>query len=133
QVTVQGFSGSAYTLTIMSDPSFISSAPAVNPPMSSTAAFQVLNASVTLGNITVITTNTVTYGVVASSAYVTISSVNVIDPNGNIANSGMSLGSYDTVSNSSVTVTSAHGFYLNGSSMTAVSYSSAQVKSTGFY
>ncbi len=39
----------------------------INPPALSTAAFQIANASVTLQGLTVITTNTVTYGVWASS------------------------------------------------------------------
>ena len=48
----------------------------------STAAFQVTNASVTIQNITIVSTNAVTYGVLASSAYITLSSVSVQDPGG---------------------------------------------------
>ena len=44
-----------YLLRIMADPSFISSAPVVSPPVvNSTAAFQVLNASVSIQHITIV-------------------------------------------------------------------------------
>ena len=100
----------------------------VNPPAGSTAAFQIMNASVTIAGINIISTNSVAWGVLASSPSIAITSVNVQDAAGNIWGAGMSLGSYDTVSYSSVTVAnaSAYAFYLSGSSMTVVSYSSAQ-------
>ena len=57
QVTVQGFTTNGFRLKIMADPTFVSSAPTVNPPVASTAAFQIANDSVTLQGIMVITTN----------------------------------------------------------------------------
>jgi|GEM_PF-6807935 len=100
----------------------------VNPP-TGTAAFQILNASVTIANIDIIPASNLSYGVYASSPNITITSVNVIDPGGNIATAGVyfdSQSGYNTVSCSSVTVaaTFASGLLLHGSSMTAVSYSS---------
>ncbi|OGS61570.1 MAG: hypothetical protein A3J79_05885, partial [Elusimicrobia bacterium RIFOXYB2_FULL_62_6] len=124
QVTVQGFANNGYQLKIMADPSFVGLAPAVSPPVASTAAFQIMNASVSIQGINVIPTDSVPYGVTVSSMFVTISSVNVIDLGGKILTAGMRLGSYDTVLYSSMTVAiSSYGFYLNGSSMTTVSHS----------
>ncbi|MFA6004169.1 MAG: LamG-like jellyroll fold domain-containing protein, partial [Elusimicrobiota bacterium] len=127
QVTVQGFTFSyaTDTIRIMSDPSFISSAPVVNPPAASTAAFQVANSSVSLEHITVITTNTVAYGVLASSALVRISSVNV-DSGGKIWTAGISLSTWNYLSYSSITVQNADAIRLVGSSGTTVAFSSAQ-------
>ncbi len=116
QVTVKNFAFtySTNTLRITADPSFISSAPAVNPPLASTAAFLVQNASVTIFNISVISTNSVPYGVYASSGYITISSVNV-DSGGKIYNSGMSISSYSAILHSSITVQNANALVVAGS------------------
>ena len=94
----------------------------VDPP--ATAAFQILNTSVTLQNISIVPTSSISTGVYVSSAFVVISSVNIQDPNSYIKSAGMALASYDTVSNLSMTAVSAnfaYGFYLNGSSMTSIS------------
>ncbi|MCX5786277.1 MAG: fibronectin type III domain-containing protein [Elusimicrobia bacterium] len=114
QVTVQGFANNGYRLKIMADPTFVSSAPAVNPPMLSTAAFQIMNDSVTVQGINVISTNTVAYGILASSASVNISSVNVISGE-KILTAGIAVSSYSTVSYSSITVQSANGLKITGS------------------
>src|SRR3989338_8618906 len=107
--------------------------PVVNPPSQSTAAFQIANASFTIQNITVITTNTVQYGIWASSANVTISSVN-IDAGGNPSNliwtAGVSISSNSSISYSSITVRLAGGLQLTGD-QSNVSYSTAANNASG--
>ncbi len=124
------FTYSTNTLKIMSDPSFVSSAPVVNPPALSTAAFWIENASVTIQNISVISTNSVPYGVYASSGYLTISSVNV-DSGGKIYNAGMSISSYSAILYSSVTVQNAYGAYIQGR-LSRISYSTFTNDSSNF-
>lgn len=131
QVVVQGFTNNGFQLRIMSDPSFVSSAPVVSPPAAMTAGFVIRNASVTVTGFTVRPNAAVPYGVQASSAYVTISSVNV-DSGGNITMAGIFLSSWSTLSYSSITVQAAHGLYLPGSVMTTVSYSTAANNSASF-
>ncbi|MBI3298707.1 MAG: right-handed parallel beta-helix repeat-containing protein [Elusimicrobia bacterium] len=114
-----------YRIKILSDPAMLSTATPIIPPVMSTAAFVIWNASVTIGGFNVISTNSVSYGVLASSANIVISSVNV-DSGGNVKVAGMQLGSQNTLSNSSVTVQNAYGLYLANSSMTSVASSSAQ-------
>ena len=92
RVEVRGFTNNDFQFKIMSDPSFVSSAPVVNPPAFSTAGFYVQNTSVTILNVSVISTNSVSYGVYASSNYVTISSVSV-STSGNITQAGMRISS----------------------------------------
>ncbi|HBT62072.1 MAG TPA: hypothetical protein DEB40_10055, partial [Elusimicrobia bacterium] len=108
----------------------------INPPAGKTAALWISNTSVTVQGINIIPTSDLaatSYGVYVTSQQVTISSVNVIDPDSDIKTAGMYLNSWNTVSYSSVTVQAAHGFYLNGSSATTVSYSTAQVASASLY
>ncbi|MBI4676690.1 MAG: hypothetical protein HY748_03835 [Elusimicrobia bacterium] len=123
QVTVEGFTNNGYQVRIMSDPSFISSAPVVSPPAASTGAFVVRNASVAIAGFTVRGTNAMPYGVLASSAYVIISSVNV-DSAGKIGTAGIAISSWSAVSASSVTVQAADGLYLTGM-RSVVSFSTA--------
>src|SRR3989338_973194 len=109
--------------------------PVVNPPSQSTAAFQIANASVTIQNITIITTNTVQYGIWASSANVTISSVN-IDAGGSPSNliwtAGVAITSNSFVSYSSITVQNAYGLYIQGA-LNAISNSTAASNNSNFY
>ncbi|MFA6004384.1 MAG: right-handed parallel beta-helix repeat-containing protein, partial [Elusimicrobiota bacterium] len=131
QVTVAGgftFTYSTDTIRIMSDPSFISSAPVVNPPVKSTAAFQVANSSVSLEHLTIITTNTVAYGVLISSALVRLSSMSV-DAGGHIATAGIRLSTWSHLSYSSITVQNANAIQIIGSSGTTIAFSSAQAGS----
>ncbi|MEK7388952.1 MAG: right-handed parallel beta-helix repeat-containing protein [Elusimicrobiota bacterium] len=132
RVEVRGFTNNDFQFKILSDPSFVSSAPVVNPPAFSTAGFYVQNTSVTILNVSVISTNSVSYGVYASSDYVTISSVNV-DAGGKITQAGMRISSWTAVSYSSVTVGNAYGFWLSGSTMSRVSFSTAINNSAGMY
>jgi kumamolisin len=133
QVSVQNFVPGNFTLTIMADPSFVSSAPSVSPPASgSTAAFVIANASVSVIGINVVPTSPLAYGVLVSSAYVRLSSVNVQDAGGNIIQAGVSLGSWGTFSNSTVAVVGANGVYLNGAADTVVSGNSISNSTTSF-
>jgi parallel beta-helix repeat protein len=129
QVTVQGFTNAGSSITIMADPDS-GLTPVVSPPAASTAAFQIANDSVNIQGISIVPTNSMTYGVVASSAYVTISSVNVLDALGRISFAGVTLSSWSTVSESSVTVAAAHGFYLSGTGL-ALTFSSATNNQSG--
>ena len=116
QVTVQNFTNNGYRLRIMADPSYVSTAPVVNPPAFSTAAFRVMNASVTIEHILVITTNTVGYGIRVSSADVTLSSVSV-DGAADLA--GGRAGQHpNLITASSITVQTAHAIFVDGSSVT---------------
>ena len=114
QVTVAGITNNGHRLKIMADPTFTSSAPVVTPPEYSTAAFMLLNDSVTLQGINILSTNSVTYGVYSSSAFVSLSSVNVV-ADGTISQAGIYISSNTSLSYSSVTVTDANGLELVGS------------------
>ncbi|MDO8803794.1 MAG: right-handed parallel beta-helix repeat-containing protein, partial [Elusimicrobiota bacterium] len=131
QVTVQRINTGGYRLLIMADPTFVSSRPAVNPPTGSYAAFKILNTSVNVQGINIISTNTVTYGIYASSDSLNISSVNVIS-GGKIATAGILISSYSAVSYSSITVQNAHGLQVEGSSST-VSFSTMTSNFSGKY
>lgn len=99
--------------------------PTLTPPAGSSAGFRLMTASVSVSEINVITTNTVTYGVLASSASVSLSSM-IIDSGGRISGAGVFLSSWGVVQNASVTVQNADGFRLTGTGNT-VSASSASV------
>ena len=131
QVTVGNIDTAGYRLVIMADPTFVSSAPAVNPPVLSMAAFQIMNDSVTVQGINIISTNTVAYGILSSSASANISGVNVISGN-NINGAGILISSYSAVSYSSITVQNAHGLQIEGSSST-VSFSTMTSNFSGKY
>ena len=130
QITVRGFANHGYRLLIMADPTFVSSAPAINPPAGSGAAFRLLNDSVTVQGINIISTNTVAYGILASSASVTISSVNIISGE-MISGAGISVSSRSLVAYSSITVQAAHGLQLTGSN-SEVLFSTMTSKAAGY-
>ncbi|MBI4060684.1 MAG: Ig-like domain-containing protein [Elusimicrobia bacterium] len=126
QVTVRNFTNNGSAITFMVDQSVVGK-PVVAPNnAASTAAFVVANASVNILGIDIAPSAAASYGIVVSSAHVTISSVNVLDALGNIGFAGISLSSWNAVSYSSVTVAAAHGIYLAGGGMTTVSHSTAQ-------
>jgi len=127
QVLVTSRTNNGYLIKIMSDPNMVSTATTINPPAGSTAAFVIQNASVSISGFNIISTNTVPYGVLVSSQFVSLSSVNVIDPGGNIYFAGMALSSWSVVNGSSITVShaDAYGFFLPGSTATTISYSTA--------
>jgi hypothetical protein len=130
QVTVSGFNNNGYQIIIGTTTGATN--PTVNPPASSTAAFVITNASVTIANINIAPTNVINYGVDASAANVIISSVNIADAGGKIASAGVAVSSWTTVSYTSVTLggVNAYGFWLlPGSIMTSVSYSATAVNS----
>jgi len=134
-VTVEGFTFSSpdYTLAIMADPSFISSAPVVIAPTAA-AAFWIKNSQVSLANITIVATNTVNYGILASSADVMLSNISVQDSGGNISVAGISLSSHSALNFSSVTVQNAYGLWLTtGAIQTGVFFSTVQANDFGLY
>ncbi|HBT62073.1 MAG TPA: hypothetical protein DEB40_10060, partial [Elusimicrobia bacterium] len=130
QVTVQGFTNAGSSLTIMTDSFVLPNHAVINPPQKSTAAFHIMQTSVNIFNVDVISTNTVQYGVLVSSMLVRISSVNV-DAGGMIWTAGMLLRSWNTVSYSSVSVSDAQGYLIEAATMTAISHSSAAVLGSG--
>ncbi|HAH08158.1 MAG TPA: hypothetical protein DCM05_16810 [Elusimicrobia bacterium] len=111
QVTVQGFTNNGYRLKIMADPSFISSAPVVSPPALSTAAFLVMNASVSVQGFALASTSPFAYGVYASSAYLNLDGISV---SGNLGYAGVFVSSWSTVTSATVTASNAHGFIVTG-------------------
>ncbi|OGR65524.1 MAG: hypothetical protein A2X31_00075 [Elusimicrobia bacterium GWB2_63_22] len=113
QVTVRNFANNGYRIKIMADPSFVSSAPAVSPPALSTAAFLIFNDSVTLQGINISPANPVAYGVLSSSAGLTLAGVNVA-AGGNIFTAGVSLSSGSVISGSGIAVQDAEGVMLTG-------------------
>ena len=116
QVTVQKITANQYRLSIVRDWNMSSSlAPTIVPPASSTAAFQVMNASVSIIGFNIAPNLSLPYGVRASSAMVDISSVNVNDNSGHISQAGIWITSATSVSASSVTVQNARGLYATGS------------------
>ena len=131
QVLVQNFTMNLSSIAIFAGVGFT---PTVNS-IGQSAAFVIANASVSIAGINVAPTGATAYGLFVSSAYVSISSVNVIDPAGHISNAGIALSSWTTVSSASVTVggASATGFLLPGSTMTSVSYSSAAATGSSGY
>ncbi|MFI5361937.1 MAG: right-handed parallel beta-helix repeat-containing protein [Elusimicrobiota bacterium] len=132
QVTVANIGVNISSVSIFPDP-IMGLTPTVDPP-AGFAAFSITNASVSISGINIVPTNSISYGVFVSSKYVSISSVNVIDPNGSITTAGIVASSWTTVSYTSVTLgnTNASGYFLSGSTMTTVSYSSAAVNDNVF-
>ncbi len=131
QVTVRNFVNNGSSLTIMADPAS-GLTPVVSPPAQSTAAFLIANASVSIQGIAVVIDQSVPYGVWASSAYVDLSSVSV-STNGSLGiyTAGVRISSWSAISYSSVSVWGAHGFWLDGSTRTTVSFSTALNRSNG--
>lgn len=130
-VTVRGFSNNGYRLRIMGDPSFVSSAPVVSPPALSTAAFRIMNDSVTLQGLAVTAPAAVGYGVLSSSASLELSRVLVVS-GGGIRTAGVSASSRTAVSDSEISAQNAFGLLLNGSG-SSFSRSTVAADSPGFY
>ncbi len=126
QVTVEGFINNGSSITIMLDPALT-----VHPTVRS--GFVIKNASVNIVNIDVIPDNGLAYGIIASSANITISSVNVNESftGGAILTAGIVLSSYSSLSYSSVAVLNAHGVRLDGK-FAVVSYSTMTNNSAFF-
>ena len=123
QVTIKNFTNNGSSITILADPGS-GLRPVVSPPAASTAAFVVNNSSVNIFGVDVVPTISLPYGIRISSSYVSVSSVNVQDASF-IWQAGVLLSSWTTVSHTSVTVQAGHGFWLPGSTMSVISYSSA--------
>lgn len=125
QVTVQGKASNGFRLRILTHPSLGGEA-TVNPPTGSTAAFHILNSSVAIENVAIITTNTVAFGVLAASDVIRLSNVS-IDSGGRIWGAGAALAGQAVISASSVTVQNADALRLSGTRalITASSFTSA--------
>jgi len=112
EVTVQGFTTNGYRLIIMREPA--GGSPQVSPPPSSTAAFRIMNASVTLAGFDAIPGGSMPYGVYASSDNVILSSVSVVSA-GSLNAAGIRLAGASEVSGCSVTTEDSAGIVLDGS------------------
>jgi hypothetical protein len=133
QVTVEGFTNNGSSISIFTDPAAGAWA-LVDPPAASTAAFRIANASVNVMGLDIRVDQNIPYGVWASSAYVQISSVNISTSGSlGIYTAGVRISSWSAIGYSSVTAWNAHGLWLDGSTMTAVSYSTFQAKNLAFY
>ncbi len=136
QVKVENiaFLYSTNTLTIQSDPGLVSTFTTVNPPVNSTAAFRIMNSSVNIFDIAVVSTNSVPYGVYASSAYVQLSSVSVSTfGNLGIYTAGARVSSWSAISFSTVSVVNAHGIWLDGGNNTTIYNSTAISQGVNIY
>ncbi|MDP3541709.1 MAG: hypothetical protein Q8T11_04490, partial [Elusimicrobiota bacterium] len=133
QVTVQGFSNDGSSITIFTDPA-VGAHAVVSPVSGSTAAFRIANSSVNILAVDVVASQNVPYGVWASSAYVTLSSVSV-STSGNLGiyTAGVRISSWSAISYSSVTVWGAYGIWLEGVTGTTIAFSSASAADLGLY
>lgn len=129
QVEVRNFVNNGSSITIQAG---VGQFPTVRPTFGSTAAFVIANASVNILGIAVSIDESIPYGVWASSSYVQLSSVSVstIGSSG-IYIAGVRISSWSAVSYSSVSLGDAHGFWLDGSTGTTISHSTASINSLG--
>ena len=98
----------------------------------STAAFRIANASVNIVGIDIRPSAAVQYGIWASSAYVSISTLTV-EGAFNVWGAAISVSSWSTVSLASASAWSADAIRLAGSSMTVVTGSTAAAFAQGTY
>src|SRR5205823_3477481 len=68
QVNVSGFNNNGFQIIVGTTTG--ATRPTINPPAASTAAFVIANASVTISDLNIVPTSTITYGIFASSGYV---------------------------------------------------------------
>ena len=129
-VTVGNFTVNGNRLVIMPGEELVSPV-TVEPVAYSTAAFRLMNDSVTLQGISIAAGSDIPYGVYSSSAYLHIASMSV-ESNGYILNTGMVLGNHSLVDYSTITVQSANGLSLTGN-YNAVAYSTITTNKTGRY
>ena len=92
-VYVEGVHSSPYSLTIMADPTFISSAPVVDPGLSEdNVGFNINTANVTIDRINVIPSAPIEFGIEAyDSKSLTISGVSILDAGGMITGAGINI------------------------------------------
>jgi hypothetical protein len=97
------------------------------------AGFEIANSSVSLENLHIILRAfPQQYAVLASSAYVHVSSVTIEDPESRVGTASLQLSSWSTLSYSSVSAQNAAALALRGSSGTAVYASTAQAYGAGY-
>lgn len=106
--------------------------PVIAPPMGSTAAFRVANASVTITGVDIVASQSVPYGVVYSSAYAEVFDISVTTSGSlGIYEAGARVSSYSFVDSLRIRVPNAHGLWLDGSLETLVTFSTAVVEADG--
>lgn len=114
QVTVENIVTNGSSITIRLDPA-LTVRPWVRPNFGgATAGFLIKNSSVNISNINVTPATALQYGILASSANVSISSVIVATDSNQITLAGVSLSSYSSISYSSVSVRGTAGIRLEG-------------------
>ncbi|PKM97336.1 MAG: hypothetical protein CVU79_08740 [Elusimicrobia bacterium HGW-Elusimicrobia-3] len=113
QVEVRDFLTNGHRVVIAKDPALGAAAPALSPPGGSAAAFVLANANVTLAGINIVPSGPLTYGVMASSSGVNLSSVTVT-AGGHITDSAILLKNWSVVENSMIDAATAHGVRLLG-------------------
>lgn len=130
-VVVEGFryrywEDPRYRISVMADPTFVSSAPKVAAPQGTYAAFDLRSDSVTVQGFVIQSTDTMNYGVYASSSYARISSVTIsgsFDSAALLIDRGGATVSYSTVTAES-TGSGAIKAYGGGNTISSV-YASA--------
>lgn len=124
-----GFSqGAGQRITLMGDPSFVSSGPVIAVPGGMPAGLTIRTSSVTIERLTIRPAGGVVYGVWASSPSVALTSVTV-DGLGQINTAGIRVSSNAVIAYSSVTVGDADALYLDGAGVrVSSSYAKAAVK-----
>ncbi|OGR78321.1 MAG: hypothetical protein A2X32_02170 [Elusimicrobia bacterium GWC2_64_44] len=140
QISVEGFrirgwDSPTARLILMSDPTFLSSAPVINPP-ATFPAFRLVVDSVTVQGFTITPQVYVPYGVLSSSSSALISRVNVLDPASRIMTAGISLSSRSVVEYSTISVPGAqYGVKMDGgwSRLTLSSVTADFLSAVGVY
>lgn len=116
QVTVANFTNNGSSLTIRHHTGLAGGRATVRAPGGGEAAFRILNASVNVVGLDVLVDVSIPYGILASSGWVTISSVAVTTgPVFGVTTAGISLSSWSTVSYASVSVGGAPALRLEAS------------------
>ncbi|MCR4295121.1 MAG: hypothetical protein NUW21_06275, partial [Elusimicrobia bacterium] len=131
QVTVAGKSANGFQIYIGTTTG--ASRPTVTPPAFSTAAFLIVNTSISVQGLNVVIDQDIPYGVWASSAYARLTDVSV-STSGSLGftAAGVRLSSFSAVSNSSVTAWNAHGIWLDGGAYTSISNSSMTTNAANY-
>ncbi|MBI4374932.1 MAG: right-handed parallel beta-helix repeat-containing protein, partial [Elusimicrobia bacterium] len=124
QVSVRHKNNNGFTLTIMKDPALAAN-PVVSPPAGSTAAFLIQNASVTVLGIDIVPAIPIAYGIKASSAYVTLSSISLTG-GANLWGTGVAISSRSSIAYLTIAVGNANGIELEGE-FSSLSFTSSTV------
>jgi len=113
-VNISGFTNNGSSITIMADPALVGQ-PTIAPSSAAVAAINVVQASVTIQGLNISPVIGLQNGIFVSSPDVVLDSITIADAGGLINGAGISLGGFDTVQNSTVSVKVASALILNGS------------------